>query len=99
MTFELTAVPVFRLPEEYRHMGEPSAWAKMTRPGQSMHSFLEAAFFDADGNLWLSDVPYGRIFKVSPEGIGHWPIRSMENRMPCALRQMGGTLQLIIVMA
>ena len=41
MTFELTAVPVFRLPEEYRHMGEPSAWAKMTRPGQSMHSFLE----------------------------------------------------------
>ena len=66
MTFELTAVPVFRLPEEYRHMGEPSAWAKMTRPGQSMHSFLEAAFFDADGNLWLSDVPYGRVFKVSP---------------------------------
>ena len=49
MTFKLTAVPAFRLPENYRHMGEPSAWAKMTRPGQSMHSFLEAAFFDADG--------------------------------------------------
>ena len=84
MTFELTAVPVFRLPEEYRHMGEPSAWAKMTRPGQSMHSFLEAAFFDADGNLWLSDVPYGRIFKVSPEG--HWSLAHQIDGEPHAMR-------------
>ena len=84
MTFELTAVPVFRLPEEYRHMGEPSAWAKMTRPGQSMHSFLEAAFFDADGNLWLSDVPYGRVFKVSPEG--HWSLAHQIDGEPHAMR-------------
>ena len=84
MTFELTAVPVFRLPEEYRHMGEPSAWAKMTRPGQPVHSFLEAAFFDADGNLWLSDVPYGRIFKVSPEG--HWSLAHQIDGEPHAMR-------------
>ena len=84
MTFELTAVPVFRLPEEYRHMGEPSAWAKMTRPGQSMHSFLEAAFFDADGNLWLSDVPYGRVFKVSPEGL--WSLAHQIDGEPHAMR-------------
>ena len=84
MTSELTAVPVFRLPEEYRHMGEPSAWAKMTRPGQPMHSFLEAAFFDADGNLWLSDVPYGRIFKVSPEG--DWSLAHQIDGEPHAMR-------------
>ncbi len=56
------------LPEEFRHTGEPSAWAKMTRPGEQMHSFLEAAFYDESGNLWLSDVPYGRVFKVTPTG-------------------------------
>lgn len=64
----LTAEPALTLPEEYRHRGEPSAWAKMTRPGQPMHSFLEAAFFDAARNLWLSDVPYGRVFRISPQG-------------------------------
>ena len=84
MTLTLTAVPAFRLPENYRHMGEPSAWAKMTRPGQPMHSFLEAAFFDAEANLWLSDVPYGRIFKVSPEG--DWSLVHQIDGEPHAMR-------------
>ena len=84
MTLKLTAVPAFRLPEDYRHMGEPSAWAKMTRPGQSMHSFLEAAFFDAASNLWLSDVPNGRIFKVSPEG--DWSLVHQIDGEPHAMR-------------
>ena len=84
MTFKLTAVPAFRLPENYRHMDEPSAWAKMTRPGQPMHSFLEAAFFDAEANLWLSDVPYGRVFKVSPEG--DWSLVHQIDGEPHAMR-------------
>jgi gluconolactonase len=84
MTLKLTAVPAFRLPEDYRHMGEPSAWAKMTRPDQPMHSFLEAAFFDGAGNLWLSDVPYGRVFKVSPEG--DWSLAHQIDGEPHAMR-------------
>ena len=84
MTFTLTAVPAFCLPENYRHMGEPSAWAKMTRPGEPMHSFLEAAFFDAEANLWLSDVPYGRVFKVSPEG--DWSLVHQIDGEPHAMR-------------
>lgn len=68
MTRRLTADIAFRLPDEHRHRGKPSDWAKMTRPGQQMHSFLEAAFFDNARNLWLSDVPYGRVFRVSPGG-------------------------------
>ena len=84
MTFKLSAVPAFRLPEGYRHMGEPSAWAKMTRPGEPIHSFLEAAFFDAEANLWLSDVPYGRVFKVSPEG--DWSLVHQVDGEPHAMR-------------
>lgn len=64
----LTATHWTSLPDDLHHRGDPSDWAKMTRPGQALHSFLEAAFFDATGNLWLSDVPYGRVFRISPEG-------------------------------
>ena len=72
MMLELTAVPLQTLPESFRHRGKPSAWAEMTRPGHKMHSFLEGAFFDVDQNLWLSDVPYGRVFRISPEG--YWEV-------------------------
>lgn len=65
---QLTATLWTELPEALHHTGEPSPWAKMTRPGQPMHSFLEAAFFDSDADLWLSDVPYGRVFRISPSG-------------------------------
>jgi len=65
---QLTATLWTELPDDLHNQGEPSAWAKMTRPGQPMHSFLEAAFFDEGGNLWLSDVPYGRIFRITPAG-------------------------------
>ena len=67
-THIITAKPFTALPKEYHHQGEPSAWAKMTRPGQAMHSFLESMFFDDRHNIWLSDVPYGRVFRVTPDG-------------------------------
>lgn len=72
------------LPADLHHTGKPSAWAQMTRPGQPMHSFLEAAFFDADRNLWLSDVPYGRIFRISPEGA--WALEHQIDGEPHAMR-------------
>jgi len=80
----LSAEPVFTLPEEHRHSGEPSSWAKMTRPGQQMHSFLEAAFFDEDRNLWLSDVPYGRVFRISLTG--DWQVVHRIDGEPHAMR-------------
>jgi gluconolactonase len=67
----LTAQPFTTLPKQFRHKGAPSDWAKMTRPGLAMHSFLEGAFFDTRGDLWLSDVPYGRVFRVTQQGDWH----------------------------
>jgi gluconolactonase len=81
---QLTATLWTELPDDLHHQGEPSAWAKMTRPGQAMHSFLEAAFFDKDGNLWLSDVPYGRVFRVSPAG--DWTLMHQIGGEPHAMR-------------
>jgi gluconolactonase len=81
---QFTATLWTELPDDLHHRGEPSDWAKMTRPGQPMHSFLEAAFFDADGNLWLSDVPYGRVFRVSPAG--DWTLMHQIDGEPHAMR-------------
>lgn len=57
-----------RLPTALHWQRPMTDWALMTRPGRQLHSFLEGAAFDTDGNLWLSDVPFGRIFRVDPEG-------------------------------
>lgn len=56
-----------RLPDDFRRFdGEPE-WARGNRPGQKVHSFLEGPSFDRNGDLYVTDIPYGRIFKVSPD--------------------------------
>lgn len=78
------AEPFTSLPDAFHHMGEPSRWARMTRPGQSMHSFLDGGFFDADDHLWLSDVPYGRVFRITPSG--EWQVVHHYDGEPHAMR-------------
>jgi|TARA_B110000090_G_scaffold207303_1_gene258442 gluconolactonase len=80
----LTAKSFTVLPDDLRHTTEPSPWAKMTRPGQKMHSFLEGAFFDDARNLWLTDVPYGRVFRVSPQG--EWDVVHKIDGEPHSMR-------------
>ena len=78
------AEPFAALPDALHHRGPPSAWARMTRPGQPMHSFLESAFFDDDRSLWLSDVPYGRVFRIAPDG--GWRVEHAYAGAPHAMR-------------
>lgn len=50
------------VPEKYRKPGGKAH-------GRSKpHSFLEGPSFDRDGNLYVTDIPHGRIFRVSPQG-------------------------------
>ena len=56
------------LPESYRRRGEVPAWAVGNKNGQATDSFLEGPSFDRDGNLYVTDIPYGRIFRISPSG-------------------------------
>lgn len=80
----VTAEPFTTLPDAFHHQGEPSRWARMTRPGQPLHSFLDGGFFDADGLLWLSDVPYGRVFRITPTG--QWQLIHHYDGEPHAMR-------------
>ncbi|WP_444996515.1 SMP-30/gluconolactonase/LRE family protein [Aliikangiella sp. IMCC44359] len=72
-----------RLPTQYHYQGKPTNWVKTTRPGQNLHSFLEGPIYDKQKNLWLVDVPYGRIFCVSPDG--HWQLNYQYNGEPHGL--------------
>ena len=56
-----------RLPDKYRAPNKRSAWLEARQHG-TLHSFLEGPSFDRAGNLYCTDIPYGRIFRVTPDG-------------------------------
>jgi len=57
-----------RLPQGLRRTGIQSAWADANRGGAPTDSFLEGPVFDASGNLYVTDIPFGRIFRVDARG-------------------------------
>lgn len=56
------------MPEEFRRRGTSSAWADANKPGAQVDSFIEGPVFDANGNLYVADIPYGRIFRIGASG-------------------------------
>jgi gluconolactonase len=55
------------MPQEFRRRGSKTAWAKANKGGQSVESFIEGPSFDRHGNLYVVDIPYGRVFRISPD--------------------------------
>jgi gluconolactonase len=54
------------MPDEFRRK-ERTEWADANRPGAVTDCFIEGPSFDADGNLYIVDIPFGRIFRISPD--------------------------------
>ncbi|WP_137125496.1 SMP-30/gluconolactonase/LRE family protein [Roseomonas sp. HF4] len=63
----VTAEVHAELPEALRIRGRGSEWL-YGRGGATPHSFLEGPSFDRAGDLWLTDIVFGRIFRVSQAG-------------------------------
>lgn len=57
-----------RLPDRFRRTGKRTAWADANRAGQPTDSFLEGPVFDAAGHLYVTDIPFGRIFRIDAHG-------------------------------
>ena len=55
------------LPQKFRKKGR-TAWSDPNRQGAEVECFLEGPSFDRAGNLWIVDIPFGRIFRISPKG-------------------------------
>jgi|MudIll2142460700_1097286.scaffolds.fasta_scaffold82303_2 gluconolactonase len=51
------------LPAKFRRTGR-SGWGDHNKHGASLHSFLEGPCFDTHGNLYVVDIPWGRIFRI-----------------------------------
>jgi gluconolactonase len=56
------------MPARFRRDGRRSEWADANRGGQAVASFLEGPSFDRAGNLYVTDIPFGRVFRISPAG-------------------------------
>lgn len=55
-----------RMPDALRKP-QRSDWADANRGGAPVDSFLEGPVFDAAGNLYVTDIPWGRVFRISPD--------------------------------
>lgn len=64
----LTTETVFELPNYLHESGAHNPWVAANLHGRDIHSFLEGPCFDTQGNLWLVDVPFGRIFRITRTG-------------------------------
>jgi gluconolactonase len=55
------------MPDNFRRKGVRTDWADANKPGQTADCFIEGPAFDAAGNLYIVDIPFGRIFRIAPD--------------------------------
>ena len=61
------------MPAELRRTGVRSGWADANQGGRLADSFLEGPVVDAAGNLYVTDIPFGRVFRIDAAA-GHWSL-------------------------
>jgi gluconolactonase len=55
------------VPRHLRMPGHASSWTRVMRHNSPTDCFLEGPAFDRAGNLYVVDIPFGRILKVTPD--------------------------------
>jgi gluconolactonase len=58
-----------RVPDALRRTGQQSQWADVMMHGRAVDCFIEGPSFDKAGNLYIVDIPFGRIFRIDPSGM------------------------------
>jgi gluconolactonase len=71
------------MPAKFRKKGR-TAWSDPNRQGAEVECFLEGPSFDRDGNLWIVDIPFGRIFRISPKK--EWELIAQYDGWPNGLK-------------
>ncbi|AYQ90511.1 MAG: SMP-30/gluconolactonase/LRE family protein [Paraburkholderia tropica] len=66
---EVRETEVFtRMPDAFRKPEVQTDWARANRGGLPTDSFLEGPVWDPAGHLFVTDIPHGRIFRISVKG-------------------------------
>ena len=71
------------LPAKFRKK-QRTAWSDPNRQLAPVDSFLEGPSIDREGNLWCVDIPFGRIFRISPKG--EWDLVTQYDGWPNGLK-------------
>lgn len=65
---ELIKAEVFTsMPAKFRNKSR-TGWSDPNRQNAEVECFLEGPAFDRQGNLYIVDTPFGRIFRIDPRG-------------------------------
>lgn len=72
-----------RLPDEFQARNRTSSWLDGRQHGE-MGSFLEGPSADRQGNIYCTDIPYGRIFRVRPDKV--WDLVAAYDGEPNGLK-------------
>jgi gluconolactonase len=55
------------MPDKFRRKGVASEWSAINRVGRPpVDCFIEGITFDLQSNMYVVDIPFGRLFKISP---------------------------------
>jgi gluconolactonase len=83
MSTQTISASVFsRMPDSLRLRGRASDWG-FGKNIRDLDCFLEGPAFDRDGNLYVSDIPFGRILKISQDGV--WTVAAEYDGWPNGL--------------
>jgi gluconolactonase len=61
--------------------------------GREVDSFLEGPVFDDDGNLYVTDIPFGRVFRIDPKG--DWDLVAQWDGEPNGMKFLNATELLV----
>ncbi len=77
------------MPEKFRNKGVRSGWADVNQGGRLADSFLEGPVFDSRGNLYVTDIPFGRVFQIDPKG--EWNLVAQWDGEPNGMKFLNDT--------
>jgi gluconolactonase len=81
------------MPSEFRRTGVRSPWADVNQGGRLADSFLEGPVFDPAGNLYVTDIPFGRIFRIDTAGV--WTLVAQWDGEPNGMKFLSATELLV----
>jgi gluconolactonase len=72
-----------RMPDKFRRP-KRTLWADFNKGGAAADSFLEGPSFDRAGNLYVTDIPHGRVFRIDRGG--EWTLVAEYDGWPNGLK-------------
>lgn len=90
---EVRVLEVFTtLPPRYRQPRRTD-WGDVNQGGREIDSFLEGLVFDDAGSLYVADIPFGRVFRIDPNG--EWELVAQWDGEPNGMKFLSGTELLV----